>query len=170
MPQRLQYQNVALRLISNSYEEREFIASLFRVPDIKLHYTLRDDHAANIYSFVEYQAEVNARHRGFHFIIEDKTLNPVGILTAEVNQDPTVDPYWNVGFAVQPDARNKGYAKNALQGLQDQLSTFNIKTLVLDIPLLAGLSATSTTSIRNWACAPNGSRMFMSTTPVWRPS
>ena len=133
MANRLQYQNVALRLISNSYEEREFIASLFRVPDIKLHYTLRDDHAANIYSFVEYQAEVNARHRGFHFIIEDKTLNPVGILTAEVNQDLTGDPYWNVGFAVQPDARNKGYAKNALQGLQDQLSTFNIKTLVLDI-------------------------------------
>lgn len=134
MPQRLQYQNVALRLITNCSEDKQFVASLFQIPDIRLHYTLRDDHAANLNSLVEYQAEVNARHRGFHFIIEDKTLKPVGILTAEVNQDSvTGDPFWNIGFAILPIARNKGYAKSSLQSLQDQLSSFKIKTLVLDI-------------------------------------
>ncbi len=134
MTNRLQYQNVALRPISNSYEEREFIASLFRVPDIKLHYTLRDDHAANIYSFVEYLSAANNRGTGFHSIIENNSLNAVGFLTAEPYRDnQNGEIGWNIGFAVHPNYRNQGFAKKALQALQDFLSNYTIKVMVLDI-------------------------------------
>lgn len=134
MPQRLQYQNVALRPITSCQEDRDFIVSLFQVPDVRLHYTLRDDHAADIYSFVDYLSSANNRGTGFHSIIENNTLNAVGFLTAEPfrnNQNGEIG--WNIGFAVHPSYRNQGYAKRALQALQDFLSNYTIKVMVLDI-------------------------------------
>lgn len=134
MPQRLQYQNVALRPITNCQEDKVFIASLFQVPDVRLHYTLRNDHAADIYSFVDYLSTANNRGTGFHCIIENNSLIAVGFLTAEPYRDnQNGEIGWNIGFAVQPNYRNQGYAKRALQALQDFLSNYTIKVMVLDI-------------------------------------
>lgn len=133
-PQRLQYQNVSLRQVSDSSDDKAFISSLFQVPDIKLHFTLRDDHAANIYSFVEYLSTANQRGTGFNCIIENNSLTPVGLLTAEPYRDNmNGELAWNIGFAIKPSFRNKGYAKMALQALQDFLSNYTINAMVLDI-------------------------------------
>ena len=129
---RYQYQSVALRQISNI--DYDFIASLFRIADIKLYYTLRDDHAANIVSFVDYLANANERGTGFHCIIENNSLVSVGFITAEPYRDSlSGELSWNVGFAVHPQYRNQDNAKNALYALQDYLSNYTIKTMVLDI-------------------------------------
>ena len=79
METRLQYQKVALRAVDYRQSDKDFIASLFRVPDICSQFTLRDDHEANIYSFVEYLANANANNRSISFIIEDEWHAPVGL-------------------------------------------------------------------------------------------
>lgn len=132
--QRLQYQNVALRPVSDNPDDRLFISSLFNVPDVKLHFTLRDDHAADICLFVKYLVAANERQTGFNSIIENNQLKPVGLLTAEPFRDNnTGEPGWNIGFAVDPQFRNQGFAKRALQALQNYLSNYTINTMVLDI-------------------------------------
>ena len=132
--QRLQYQNVALRQVSGDSDDKAFISSLFQVSDIKLHFTLRNEHSANIYSFVEYLATANQRGTGFNCIIESNSLTPVGLLTVEPYRDNmNGELAWNIGCAVKPSFRNKGYAKMALQALQNFLSNDSINFMVLDI-------------------------------------
>lgn len=134
MENRLQYQKIALRKVDYRQADKDFIASLFRVPDIRTYFTLRDDHAANIYSFVEYLADMNMQNRCINFIIEDEWQTPVGLLTAELYQDPRLGEIaWNIGYAVHTPYRNQGYAKNAVQALHDYLTKFNIDYMVLDI-------------------------------------
>jgi len=134
MESRLQYQKIALRTIDYRQADKDFIASLFRVPDIRINFTLRDDHATNIYSFVEYLADMNMQNHRLNFIIEDEWQTPVGLLTAEPYRDTLLGEIgWNIGFAIHTPYRNQGYAKNAVQALQDYLRKFSINYMVLDI-------------------------------------
>ena len=134
METRLQYQKVALRAVDYRQSDKDFIASLFRVPDICSQFTLRDDHEANIYSFVEYLANANANNRSISFIIEDEWHTPVGLLTAEPYRAPrSSEIAWNIGFAIHTPYRNQGYAQSALQGLHDCLAKYNIDLMILDI-------------------------------------
>lgn len=131
---KLQYQNVALKPITSSYDNAAFIKFLFGQEDIQREYTLRDDHATDLNSFVSFMAEGNARETGFYCIIEDNFSRPVGLITSEpYRDDMSGEIVWNVGFAVHPVHRNQGHAKNAIQALQDFLSKYTIKTMVLDI-------------------------------------
>lgn len=132
--QRLQYQNLTLRPITSSPADSVFISALFHVDDIVREYTLRDDHAANFNSFVSYMAEGNSRGTGIYCIIEDNADQSVGFITAEPYRDRmSGELAWNVGFAVLPSFRNHNHARNAVQALQDFLSNYTIKTMVLDI-------------------------------------
>lgn len=134
LSQKLQYQNISLRQIADSYDDAAFIASLFRVEDILREYTLRDDHAANLNAFVSYMADGNERGTGIYCILEDNLSNSVGFITAEPYRDRmSCEIAWNVGFAVLPAYRNHNHASNAIRALQDFLSDYTIKTMVLDI-------------------------------------
>ena len=131
---KLQYQNVTLKPITSSYDNTAFIKSLFRLEDIQREYTLRDDHAANLDSFVSYMANGNANGTGIYCIIEDNFSSPVGFITSEPYRDNmSGDIAWNVGIAIHPAHRNQGHAKNSIQALQDFLSNYTIKIMVLDI-------------------------------------
>ena len=132
--QRLQYQNIALKPITNSFDNNSFIASLFKFEDVKREYTLRDDHAADLKTFVKFMADGNENGTGIYCIIENNYSSPVGFITAEPYRDNmSGDLGWNVGIAVHPAHRNQGHAKNAIQALLDFLSNYTIKTMVLDI-------------------------------------
>ena len=132
--QRLQYQNISLRPITNNSSDYSFIASLFDVDDIVREYTLRDDHAANLYSFVSYMADGNSKSSGIYCIIEDNENQSVGFITAEPYRDNlSGDLSWNVGFAVLPKYRNHDHARNAVQALLNFVSDYTIKMMVLDI-------------------------------------
>ncbi len=134
--QRFQFQNLSLRKIVYDNEDRDLIARLFRVQDVRLHYTLRDDHAANIDSFVAYLAAANENNTGIHLIIDDKTLTPVGFITAEPFRDDNTGTLgWNIGFAVLPSYRNNGIAAGAVGALKTILANYRIDEMVLDISM-----------------------------------
>ena len=135
MAQRLQYQNVALRLIEDTQENRDLISRLFQLDDVKRYFTLSDDLANDMNRFVQYLSNANVQRSGLNFIIEDTRLSPVGIITAEPYQDNmTGELSWNIGFAVLEAHRNRGYAKGALMGLQDHFAHCSrIETMMLDI-------------------------------------
>lgn len=132
--QRFQYQNVAFRPIEDVPDDLLFITKLFSITDIKVNYTLRDDHAADLHLFVQFLANSNKQHSGINFIIENNDLSPIGLLTASLyrnNYNGEVE--WNIGYAILPPFRNKGYAKMSLQALQHILSNYSINVMVLDI-------------------------------------
>ena len=134
--QRLQYQNITLKPITSNFDNNSFISSLFKFDDVKREYTLRDDHAADHRSFVKFMADGNENGTGIYCIIENNYSSPVGFITAEPYRDNMSGELgWNVGVAIHPAHRNQGHAKNSIQALQDFLSNYTIKTMVLDIGL-----------------------------------
>lgn len=115
--QRLQYQNIALKPITTSFDNNSFIASLFKFEDVKREYTLRDDHAADLKTFVKFMADGNENGTGIYCIIENNYSSPVGFITAEPYRDNmSGDLGWNVGIAVHPAHRNQGHAKKRHPG------------------------------------------------------
>ena len=134
MTNRAPFENIILRQIEDSFADRSFIKHLFMYADVKSFYTLRDDHAADLDSFVDYLVEANRRTRGLHHIIETKDGDPAGFITAEPYRTHDGEAAWNIGFAVHPMHRNKGYARDAVNGLAFILSNFSIERMDLDIP------------------------------------
>ena len=125
---------VNLRPIENNNSERTFVKELFKVDDVKKYYVLRDDHAADLDSFVSYMATCNAAQRGLYCIIELQDTTQVGLITAELVRDNLSGSImWNVGYAVAPAYRRKRYAYDALMYLIGILQRFTIQYIILDI-------------------------------------
>lgn len=112
-----------------------FIEELFRYSDVKKYYVLRADHAANIRSFCQYIVSANNRMEALNFIIFNNYGNEVGFISAEpAMNNETGMPMWNVGYAVHPSHRQRGYATNALSGLTNYLlQNFSFQHVMLDI-------------------------------------
>ena len=111
------------------------VEELFRHPDVRKFYVLRDDHAANIISFCQYIIAANVQKAAMNFIIYDNYGNEVGFISAEpmMNRNTNL-PMWNVGYAVLPSERRKGYASAALTGLSNYLlQNYSFPQVMLDI-------------------------------------
>ena len=111
------------------------VEALFEVEDVRKYYVLRDDHAANIRSFCRYLLSANEQGTAMNFIIFNDYGSEIGLITAElVMNDDTNMPMWNVGYAVMPEHRRKGYATAAVNGLTNfLLQNFSIPQVMLDI-------------------------------------
>ena len=69
--ERLQYQNVALRRVSDSWMDRNYVPSLFGFQDIKQHFLYKGQHVLDADSFFDALVAENQNGHGFHCIIED---------------------------------------------------------------------------------------------------
>lgn len=113
------------------------VEELFRHPDVRKFYVLRNDHAANIRSFCQYIIAANVQKAAMNFIIYDNYGNEVGLISAEpiMNRNTNL-PMWNVGYAVLPSERRKGYASTALTGLSNYLlQNYSFPHVMLDISM-----------------------------------
>lgn len=113
------------------------VEELFRYPDVKKFYVLRDDHAANIMSFCQYIISANIQQTAMNFIIYDNYGHEVGLISAEpmMNRNTNL-PMWNVGYAVLPSERRKGYASAAVTGLSNYLlQNYSFPQVMLDISM-----------------------------------
>lgn len=113
------------------------VEELFRYPDVKKFYVLRDDHAASIRSFCQYIISANIQQAAMNFIIYDNYGHEVGLISAEpmMNRNTNL-PMWNVGYAVLPSERCKGYASAAVTGLSNYLlQNYSFPQVMLDISM-----------------------------------
>lgn len=127
--------------INNGYlnqvtlSDSAFIHALFTDKDVKTYYVLRADHAANIDAFIRYMIDSMEQQAALDYIIYNSIGQKVGLITAElIRLQNTGEVLWNVGYAVAPQFRNRGYATTALDGLTNYLLTnFSIQKSSLDI-------------------------------------
>ena len=112
-----------------------FVEELFRYNDVKKYYVLRSDHAANIRLFCQYVVTANLQKQALNFIVFDNLGNEVGFISAEPMMNTSTNlPMWNVGYAIHPSHRLKGYASSAVSALSDfLLQNFSFQQIMLDI-------------------------------------
>ncbi len=112
-----------------------FVEELFRYNDVKKYYVLRSDHAANIRLFCQYVVNANLQEQALNFIVFDNLDNEVGFISAEPMMNTNTNmPMWNVGYAIHPSHRLKGYASSALSALTVfLLQNFSFQQIMLDI-------------------------------------
>lgn len=112
-----------------------FVEELFRYNDVKKYYVLRSDHAANIRLFCQYVVNANLQKQALNFIVFDNLGNEVGFISAEPMMNTSTNlPMWNVGYAIHPSHRLKGYASSAVSALSDfLLQNFSFQQIMLDI-------------------------------------
>ncbi len=112
-----------------------FVEELFRYNDVKKYYVLRSDHAANIRLFCQYVVNANLQKQALNFIVFDNLGNEVGFISAEPMMNTNTNmPMWNVGYAIHPSHRLKGYASSAVSALSDfLLQNFSFQQIMLDI-------------------------------------
>lgn len=118
-----------------AYSDSQFIHSLFSDKDVRTYYVLRADHAANIDTFIQYMIDSMAQQAALDYIIYNNIGQKVGLITAElIRLQHSGEVIWNVGYAVAPQYRNRGYATYALNGLTSYLlNNFSIQKSSLDI-------------------------------------
>lgn len=133
MKERISINNGYLSQVTTS--DLQFVKTLFSDRDVKTFYVLRPDHAADISSFVQYMIDCIARKSALNYIICDVIGQKVGLISAELNREQeTGEIFWNVGYAIAPQYRRRGYATNALNGLTEYLlNNFSIQKVSLDI-------------------------------------
>lgn len=112
-----------------------FIEELFSYEDIKKFYILRSDHAANISIFCKYVVNANQQMQSLNYIVYDNYGNEVGFISAEPFMNSNTNmPTWNVGYAIHPSHRKKGYATAAVSTLTNfLLQNFSFQQVMLDI-------------------------------------
>lgn len=111
------------------------VKTLFHAADVKKYYVLRADHAQNIDSFCQYIISANMAQEAINLVIYNDQNIGVGLISAEpVMNRNTGIPVWNVGYAILPNYRNRGYASAALKGLTNfLLQNFSLPQVMLDI-------------------------------------
>lgn len=129
----MQYQNVSLRKLSNTTSDKDFILSLFRIQDIKQHFLYKNTHVSDIYTLVRTLITESENGQGAHFIVENNSFTPVGLVSSWGYKNPRNGEIGCiVDLAILPAYRNKGFAANAIQAVEDILSDNPIKVMVLD--------------------------------------
>ena len=133
MNARINIENGFLNQVSLS--DSDFIHTLFSDKDVRTYYVLRADHAENIDAFIRYMIDSMSQQAALDYIIYNSVGQKVGLISAELIRDSrTGEIMWNIGYAVAPQYRNRGYATNALTGLTDfLLNNFSIQRASLDI-------------------------------------
>lgn len=111
------------------------VERIFLNADVKRFYRLRADHSSNIRSFFNYMITSNEQNIALNLIIFNLKANPVGIITAEPKTNCDTNMYmWNVGYAILPEYRRRGYASAAVSGLSNYfLQKYPFSIVVLDI-------------------------------------
>lgn len=122
--------NIYLKLVSQ--KDLNFIMKLFSCPDVKKYFVLRDDHQNNLPSFLAFLISRFKAGHGFDFIINDLQDNPVGLITCELER-VNENLVGNISYAIHPDFRNKGYAREALHSLCIITNESQLSALKLDI-------------------------------------
>ena len=115
-----------------SMQDVDFIKSLFEEPDIDFFY-VRQPYHRDALAFTRFMVESQKRGRGLNDIIYNDSAVPVGLISAELTPDDNERVRWNIGYAVLPTYRDKGYASRALIGYVNALMEFSVNTACLDI-------------------------------------
>ena len=112
-----------------------FIEELFRYADVRKYYVLKRSHAANIRLFCQHVVKANAQNYALNYIICDNYGDEVGFISAEPTMNTMTNmPTWNMGYAVHPSYRQRGYASAAVNGLTYfLLQNFSFQNVMLDI-------------------------------------
>lgn len=124
-----------LRPIQYNSFDIGFIKDIFSDPEVRKYYVLRDDHAQNLESFVLFMVQRERNNSGLEYIIENKYGESVGFITGEVRMNQILrEVECDIGYAISPEHRNKGFASEALRGITDFiLGNTNIQRVTLDI-------------------------------------
>lgn len=128
----LQFNTQRLCMTPVGLSDTPFIKSLFQNEDVKRFYVLREDHKANLDSFVQYIVSSIQQGASIQYIMKLSDGTPIGLVGGELNKYMG-EVQWNVSYAVLPRYRNNGYASEALKGFTDFVTRFNIPTAFLDI-------------------------------------
>lgn len=115
-------------------KDESFICQLFNEPDIDFYYVRQTCHRDSTV-FTSFMVNSNITGRGLTDIIVNELNKPVGLISAEIVPDEAERIRWNLGYAVLPTYRHKGYASNSLKEYIRILEEFTINTACLDISI-----------------------------------
>lgn len=115
-------------------DDCDLFRKLFRDPEVKRYYVLRDDHSRDIGAFHQYLLEMYNRRGGFTYIITTKGGVKAGYITVEFDREGN-SIVGNTSYAVLSEYRNQGLATAALTMIGVFLTNSQIDTLILDINL-----------------------------------
>ena len=124
---------VNLRYIEGNGEERAFFREMSMVEDIGRYYGFNAVPASQLDKCFDNLAAANSSGTGVNFIIERQDSTRVGLISAVPEMYGTMMRAWDVGYAVAPAYRRKGYAHDALTCLISVLRRSNIQYIILDI-------------------------------------
>ncbi|MCR4853324.1 MAG: GNAT family N-acetyltransferase [Prevotella sp.] len=126
-----QSSNLRYSLIQES--DLPFIKKLFGYSEVTKFYILRDDHALDIASFLDYLISAYHNHTSINYIISLNNNTPIGIIGGEIQRDLDGEVAWNVSFAILPQYWNCGYASEALKSFTNEIKHYSIAKAFLDI-------------------------------------
>ena len=115
-------------------DDCELFRQLFRDPDVKRYYVLRDDHSRDIGAFHQYLLDMYQRRGGFTYIITARDGAKAGFISVEFDREGD-SIVGNTSYAILKEYRNTGLATAALTMIGVFLTNSQIDTLVLDINL-----------------------------------
>ena len=124
---------VNLRFIEGNSGERAFVREMFMVEDVRRYYCLNAVQASQFDKCFENLAAANVGGTGMNFIIERQDSTRVGLISAVPEMYGSMMCAWDVGYAVAPAYRRRGYAYDALTCLICVLRRSHIQYIMLDI-------------------------------------
>jgi RimJ/RimL family protein N-acetyltransferase len=128
---RILFQNGFLRDVT--LNDETFIANLFSEPDIDFYYVRQPQHRQSK-DFTSYMVTAMNNKIGLYDVICSQNQVPVGLISAELLRDNlSGEICWNIGSAVLRDYRKKGFASFSLLAYLQELTTFPINIVFLDI-------------------------------------
>ena len=128
---RILFHNGFLRDVT--LNDETFIANLFSEPDIDFYY-VRQPQQRKPKDFVSYMVTAMNNKTGLYDVICSQSQVPVGLISAELLRDNLSGKIcWNIGSAVLRTHRKKGFASLSLLAYIQELTSFSINTVCLDI-------------------------------------